>query len=57
MKGPGQRYVRMIYSRDGDYYLYESSHGISEEVIHIDHTLDGWYITVSGVGKKPENTD
>lgn len=62
MNGPGMRYVRTIFTRDGNFDLLESPRGSApEEVISVEYASEanGWYVTVCGVGEVPkeEGTD
>jgi len=55
MKGPGMRYVRTIFTRDGNFTLTEHR-SVPEEVISVEHDAEvgGWYVTVCGVGEAPK---
>jgi hypothetical protein len=55
MKGPGTRYVRTIFTRDGTFFLSEHRSG-AEEVISVEHDpeVGGWYVTVCGYGEAPK---
>jgi hypothetical protein len=49
------RYVRTIFTRDGNFTLTEHR-GVAEEVISVvrDSEVGGWYVTVCGIGEAPK---
>jgi hypothetical protein len=56
MKGPGMRYVRTIFTRNGTFTLTEHR-GVPEEVISVEYNpeVGGWYVTVCGHGEAPKD--
>jgi hypothetical protein len=57
MKGPGMRYVRTIFTRDGNFTLKEGRSG-PEEIVNVEiGDNGGWYVTVCGYGEKPAEED
>lgn len=55
MNGPGMRYVRTIFTRDGNFTLKEDLRGRAEEVLGAElATGGGWYVMVCGYGEVPK---